>query len=96
MEFLIGFAILGVLAVLALLFGHDSRDGYVTKEHDLARLGIRWETLAMDDAREAPFPNADERRTALDLEKDLDGMVPAGHDGWPPELAPLIGPGSKG
>lgn len=96
MEFLIGFAVLGVLAVLAMMFGHDSRDGYRTREHDLARFGVRWERTATGDADKAKFLNDGKRTTAIDLAKDLDGMVPVGHDGWPPELASLTGPGSKG
>ena len=95
MELLIGFGILGVLAVLALLFGHDSRDGYSTKERDLAALGMRWEAGRVDTADET-LTNDEERPVTRDLAKELGSMVPAGHDGWPPELAPLVGPGSKG
>jgi hypothetical protein len=95
MEFLIGFGVLGLLAVLALLFGHDSRDPYLTKERALARFGMRWERQpSRDRASEA---RAGEKVIIRpDMAEELDGMVPAGHDGWPPELAPLVGPGSKG
>ena len=48
MELIIAVAILVVLAVLALRFGYDSRDGIPTEERKLARRGTTWDDLHAD------------------------------------------------
>lgn len=49
MEALVVLTIFVVLAALAARFGHDSREGPRSKEHDLARYGVTWESAAPDD-----------------------------------------------
>jgi hypothetical protein len=57
-------ALLVFLAVclLALRYGYDSRDGFRSKEEELARLGVSWDDLA--DPQFIPF-FARERRQQL-------------------------------
>ena len=38
-------ALLLVLALLAVRYGHDSRDGLPSKERDLATYGVTWRDL---------------------------------------------------
>ena len=42
MEFLVSVLVLIVLAVLALRYGHDSRDMMQSKEQQLACFGMQW------------------------------------------------------
>lgn len=42
MELLISVLLLILLAVLAVRFGYDSREGIQSKEAELARLGMNW------------------------------------------------------
>lgn len=46
MELLIAVLGLVALAVLAVRYGHDSRDGLMTEERELARRGVTWDDLA--------------------------------------------------
>lgn len=46
MEALVAFGSLILFAYLGFRFGYDSRDGVVSSEHGLARLGMRWEKAA--------------------------------------------------
>jgi hypothetical protein len=43
MELIVAVVILALLGVLSLRFGHDSRDGAHSQEHDLARIGLVWD-----------------------------------------------------
>jgi hypothetical protein len=43
MELIAAVVILALLGILAQRFGYDSRDGMHSKEHDLARIGLKWE-----------------------------------------------------
>jgi hypothetical protein len=45
MEALIVALALVALAILSLRFGWDSRDGIRSREHELARQGMTWDTL---------------------------------------------------
>lgn len=49
MEFIIVVAIL-VVAILAVRFGHDSRESVRSKEHELARHGVSWVDCTADSA----------------------------------------------
>ncbi|HEV2106965.1 MAG TPA: hypothetical protein VGR16_01735 [Thermomicrobiales bacterium] len=42
MEFIVAIGVLGLLAILAVRFGHDSRELPRSKEHELASLGMTW------------------------------------------------------
>jgi hypothetical protein len=53
MELIIAIMLLVALASLALRYGHDSRDGFPSKERDLARFGLRW-TDAAPASEDAP------------------------------------------
>jgi hypothetical protein len=41
-EAIVVMALLVSLAVLSLRFGHDSRRGFLSKEEEFARRGMRW------------------------------------------------------
>ena len=51
MELIVAVVILALLGILAQRFGYDSRDDMPSKEHDLSRIGVRW-----DAARERMRP----------------------------------------
>jgi hypothetical protein len=44
MELIVAVVILALLGVLTQRFGYDSRDGMRSKEYDLARCGVSWDT----------------------------------------------------
>lgn len=51
MEFIVltvALVMLVLLDVLAIRFGHDSRDGLRTKEHELAMHGLTWDEITPD------------------------------------------------
>ncbi len=45
MEMLIAIALLAAVALLASRFGHDSRDGFESKERNLASYGMTWDDI---------------------------------------------------
>lgn len=54
MELFVAVVILALLGVLATRFGYDSRDGMPSKEYDLARYGVAWETPRAQVGASAP------------------------------------------
>jgi hypothetical protein len=44
MELIVAVVILALLGVLTQRFGYDSRDGMRSKEYDLARCGVVWDS----------------------------------------------------
>lgn len=64
MEVLIAIGVLAFVALLASRFGHDSRDGFESKERSLAGYGMTWTDLhdpvadrGTSAASQAPEPN---------------------------------------
>ncbi len=64
MEFLVAIGVLGLLAVLAARFGHDSRELPRSKEHEQAALGMTWAEL-LPPSSPAPLATAVGRPTAV-------------------------------
>ncbi len=56
MEMLIAMALLSAVALLAVRFGHDSRDGYESKERSLASYGMTWADTHAASATIDPRP----------------------------------------
>ncbi len=60
MELIAAVVILAILGILAQRFGYDSRDGVLSKEHDLSQVGLRWdatrEQMRNPRARDTPRP----------------------------------------
>ncbi len=57
MEMLIAIALLAGVALLASRFGHDSRDGFESKERNLASYGMTWDDIHVATATHE-FPPA--------------------------------------
>lgn len=71
MEFIVAIGVLGLLAILAVRFGHDSRELPRSKEHEQASLGMTWAEL-LPTCSQSPLVMDEERSTAaLILERPL-------------------------
>ncbi len=65
MELIAAVVILAILGILAQRFGYDSRDGMHSQEHDLSRIGMRWD--ATHERMQHPLP--------VDTPRPLDHVV---------------------
>lgn len=73
MELLIAVFAIAALGPLAIRFGHDSRDGYRSREHQLASYGVTWDERAhqaqlaaqVEAARPRPEPPARTTRATV-------------------------------
>ncbi len=74
MEMLIAIALLAAVALLASRCGHDSRDGFESKERNLASYGMTWDDIhaatATNDSRPASRPVEPDQMLPIPLEPE--------------------------